>query len=174
MREMMNRPPAAASWHIRRYESGDAGRVQEIRAAAFAPVFASFRAIVGPSIAEPLFGEADASQARYLASLYESDERERLFVVEAEGAGVGFVHLSLDEDKCFGEIGLNAVDPAYSGRGIGTALYRFAIDYFRSHGMKAAKVATGGDSSHASARKAYEKAGFDIALPTVTYYMDLT
>jgi hypothetical protein len=31
-------------------------------------------------------------------------------------------------------------------------------------------VSTGGDSSHAPARGAYEKAGFDVFLPTLTMF----
>jgi hypothetical protein len=38
--------------------------------------------------------------------------------------------------------------------------------------MKLAVVATGGDESHAPARKSYEKAGY-TPLPLVRYYKDL-
>ena len=34
-------------------------------------------------------------------------------------------------------------------------------------------VHTGGDSAHASARRAYQKAGFTVQLPGVTYYREL-
>ena len=43
----------------------------------------------------------------------------------------------------------------------------------RAHGMRVVKVTTGGDKSHAPARRAYEKAGFRTDLPTVTYFREL-
>ncbi|WP_437957583.1 GNAT family N-acetyltransferase [Sorangium sp. So ce119] len=64
-------------------------------------------------------------------------------------------------------IGLNAVDPAHAGKGIGTAMYEFALARMRQSGMKVATVATGGDPSHAPARRAYRKAGFDVEIPSV-------
>ncbi|MEM9257441.1 MAG: GNAT family N-acetyltransferase, partial [Pseudomonadota bacterium] len=36
-------------------------------------------------------------------------------------------------------------------------------------GMRVATVATGGDPSHLPARKAYEKAGFNVQIPSVWY-----
>jgi hypothetical protein len=42
----------------------------------------------------------------------------------------------------------------------------------KESGMKLAVVATGGDESHAPARKSYEKAGY-TGLPPVRYYKDL-
>ena len=66
-----------------------------------------------------------------------------------------------------GEIGLNAVDPRHAGRGVGTAMYEFALACMKQAGMRAATVATGGDPSHAPARRAYRKAGFDLEIPSV-------
>ena len=39
--------------------------------------------------------------------------------------------------------------------------------------MTYAKVATGLDDAHAPARRAYERAGFDIKVEDVTYYKKL-
>ncbi len=39
--------------------------------------------------------------------------------------------------------------------------------------MKYVKVDTGTDESHAKARKAYEKAGFDIKIENLDYYRKL-
>jgi len=66
-----------------------------------------------------------------------------------------------------GEIGLNAVDPAHAGKGIGTAMYELAAARMQQAGMKVATVATGGDPSHAPARRAYEKAGLNAQIPSV-------
>ncbi len=83
---------------------------------------------------------------------------------------MGFVAVSLDKETRVGEIGLNAVHPDLSGRGIGTRLYRHAIEVMKAAGMKVASVGTGGDPSHAPARRAYEKAGFGPAIPSIWMY----
>jgi hypothetical protein len=44
----------------------------------------------------------------------------------------------------------------------------------RANGMKLAAVDTGGDPSHAPARRSYEKAGFDRSISSVHYFKDLT
>jgi ribosomal protein S18 acetylase RimI-like enzyme len=72
-----------------------------------------------------------------------------------------------------GEIGLNAVHPEHAGRGIGTIMYDFALGQLQAGGMLVAEVATGGDPSHAPARRAYEKAGFGFQIPSVVMYKDL-
>jgi len=44
------------------------------------------------------------------------------------------------------------------------------LNLFRQEGLKYAMVGTGMDEGHAPARRAYEKAGFDIPRTDVTYY----
>jgi hypothetical protein len=46
-------------------------------------------------------------------------------------------------------------------------MYHFAITRMKEAGMRVATVATGGDASHAPARRAYEKAGFAVQIPSV-------
>jgi GNAT superfamily N-acetyltransferase len=72
-----------------------------------------------------------------------------------------------------GEIGLNAVDPAWQGRGIGRAMVGFALDRLRDRGAVAAYVGTGGDAAHGPARAVYRAAGFDRAIPSVHLYRRL-
>jgi GNAT superfamily N-acetyltransferase len=83
------------------------------------------------------------------------------------GTVVGFVSLQLNQETQIGEIGLNAVHPDHAGKGVGTAMYDFAIARMKEAGMRVATVATGGDPSHAPARRAYEKAGFTVQIPRV-------
>lgn len=155
---------------IRPFRVGDAEQLQDIRARAFAPVFQSFRDIVGPEIASVAFATAEGEQARHLSDLCKADAAQKLFVAELAGRIVGFVAVSLDETQKLGEVGLNAVDPDDAGQGFGTQLYEFALDEMRAAGMKAAVVGTGGDPSHAPARRAYEKAGFGPFVPSQWYY----
>jgi ribosomal protein S18 acetylase RimI-like enzyme len=152
---------------FRRARAEDAPRLQAIRRAAFAPVFASFRSILGDEIYELAQRREDEAQEGLLASLLAPDSRFTLHVAEAGGEVVGFVAVRLDPESHVGEIGLNAVDPAHAGRGIGTALYELALARMREAGMKVATVATGGDPSHAPARRAYRKAGFDAEIPSL-------
>jgi GNAT superfamily N-acetyltransferase len=141
-------------------------RFEEIRAAAFAPVFASFRALLGDELYERVQAKDDAAQPELLASIL-TDPVWELYAVEHDAQVVAFVSVRLDHERKVGEIGLNAVDPEHGGRGIGTAMYEFALARMREAGMKAATVGTGGDPSHEPARRAYERAGFIARIPSV-------
>jgi GNAT superfamily N-acetyltransferase len=145
----------------------DAARLQAIRRAAFAPVFASFRSLLGDEIYELAQRREDEAQEGLLTSLSAADSGWSLYVAESGGEIAGFVAVRLDREKLLGEIGLNAVDPARAGQGIGTAMYEFAVECMKRAGMKVATVATGGDRSHAPARRAYQKAGFLAEIPSV-------
>lgn len=152
---------------IRDASTTDMSRLQEIRKAAFAPVFASFRALLGEELHDLTQAHQDAEQAHYLASLLTPDSGWEVYVAERAGIVLGFVSLQLDRQTLSGEIGLNAVHPDWAGQGIGTAMVAFAIARMREAGMKVATVSTGGDASHAPARRAYEKAGFTAGIPSV-------
>lgn len=158
---------------IRRAEIADLPRLQEIREAAFAPVFASFRSLLGETIYDVAQANEDAAQAEYLTSLLDPSGEWHLYAGELSGEIVGFVSIRLDEDAGTGEIGLNAVHPDFGGRGIGTWLYDFVLDRMTEAGLKVATVSTGADSSHAPARRAYEKAGFSVGIPSVWLCCDL-
>ena len=118
---------------------------------------------------ERVQGRADAEQAELLRSFFTEDSVWEVFVAELDAEVVGFVAVRVDANTEVGEIGLNAVHPSHAGRGIGTAMYEFALDLMRRKGARAATVATGGDPSHTPARRAYEKVGFDRGIPSVWY-----
>lgn len=159
---------------IRRAERSDLPRLQQVREAAFAPVFASFRSILGETIYAVAQAGDDAAQGALLASYFDaSSSIWDVFKAEISGQAVGFMAVRLDRDGGVGEIGLNAVHPDFAGRGIGTCLYDFALDEMTAAGLKVATVATGGDPSHAPARRAYAKAGFDVEIPSVWMCCDL-
>jgi GNAT superfamily N-acetyltransferase len=141
--------------------------LDEIRMAAFAPVFASFRSLLGEEIYELAQAREDRRQGELLASLLKSDSGWEVYTAEHGPTVVGFVAVKLDRDTKIGEIGLNAVHPDHTSRGVGTAMYEFAISRMKEAGMQVATVATGGDPSHAPARRAYKKAGFDREIPSV-------
>ncbi|AUX42127.1 GCN5-like N-acetyltransferase [Sorangium cellulosum] len=153
--------------HVRHARPEDAARLQAIRRAAFAPVFASFRSILGDEIYDLAQRRKDEEQEGLLTSLMAAGSGWELHVAQLGDEVAGFMALQLDPETHVGEIGLNAVDPAHAGKGIGTAMYEVAVARMKQAGMKVATVGTGGDPSHAPARRAYRKAGFDVEIPSV-------
>ena len=155
---------------IRPFEPGDLPALQHVRQAAFEPVFQSFREIVGAEIAAIAFTHADADQAKLLDDICAAGSGHHVLVVTVGEEIVGFVSFTIDTDKGMGEIGLNAVHPGHAGRGLGTWMYEHVLVRMKELGAALATVGTGGDPSHAPARRAYEKAGFGPALPSIYLY----
>jgi len=148
----------ASKLSIRPFRPDDLPAMQLVRQAAFEPVFQSFREIVGERIYSLALTTADAEQAKLLDDLCSANSGQVL-VAAIEGRVVGFVSFTLNVEKRTGEIGLNAVHPDFAGQGIGTRMYEFVMARMKQSGMALATVSTGADASHASARRAYEKAG---------------
>ena len=155
---------------IRPFEPGDLPTMQRVRSAAFEPVFRSFREIVGEQIAALALADADAEQAKLLDDICAADSSHHVLVVTIRDEIVGFVSFTIDAEKHIGEIGLNAVHPEHAGQGVGTEMYEHVLARMKELGMAVATVGTGGDPSHAPARRAYEKAGFGPAIPSVYLY----
>lgn len=152
---------------MRSVRADDQLHLDGVRQAAFAPVFASFRSILGDDIYDRVQAHEDEAQGELLVSLLAPESGWEVYAAEMAGTVVGFVSIQLNQDTQVGEIGLNAVHPDHAGKGIGTAMYDFAIARMKEAGMRVAIVATGGDPSHAAARRAYEKAGFTVQIPSV-------
>lgn len=163
----MNKDVSSSGVIIRAASVNDLPRLDDVRQAAFAPVFASFRSILGEEIYDLAQAHEDKAQGDYLSSLFELESDWKVYAAEVDHTVVGFVSFQLNKDTRVGEIGLNAVHPNYTGRGIGTKMYGFALERMKAAGMKVATVGTGGDPSHAPARRAYEKAGFTVQIPSV-------
>jgi len=143
--------------------------LENLRVEAFSPIFASFRKILGNEIYELAQKREDGEQSELLSSMFSDESEWILYVVEVKNEIVGFVSIQINLETKVGEIGLNAVKPCYSGKGIGTKMYDFANAEMKNAGMRVSTVATGGDESHAPACRAYEKAGFDVQIPSVWY-----
>jgi ribosomal protein S18 acetylase RimI-like enzyme len=95
-----------------------------------------------------------------------------VLVAELDGRAVGFLAYELNFQDGVGDVAMLAVHPDHQNRGVGTALNNAALAKMLEAGMKMARVETGGDPSHAPARRCYEKAGY-TALPIVRYHKDL-
>jgi len=92
--------------------------LQEIRQAAFAPVFASFRLMLRDDFYELVQQREDEAQRELLDSLLAQQPPWQVHVAELAGTIVGFVALKLNQETQVGEIGLNAVHPSHAGHGI--------------------------------------------------------
>lgn len=156
---------------IRAAEERDALVLASINKAAFAGVHGSLAELLGHQLNALVYPDWETTQHQELLEAT-ADEGSSTWVAEHRGDVVGFVVIDLDPLTKIGEISLIAVDPHRQARGVGTELNRFAVDHMRRCGMTLATVATGGDPSHAPARRSYEKAGF-VAIPLVRYYAAL-
>ncbi len=152
-------------------EDCDVASVEAINLAAFAGVHDSIAELLGRELNALVYPDWETTQHQELLESTAA-ETSSLWVAEQDGTVVGFVVIDVDPLSKVGELSLIAVHPDRQGHGIGTALNRFALDQMRRAGMTLATVATGGDASHAAARRSYEKAGF-VALPLVRYYAAL-
>ena len=79
----------------------------------------------------------------------------------------------LNHETKIGDIHFLAVHPEYQNNGIGKRMNDFVLQKMTEAGMLVVTVGTGGDDSHAPARRTYETAGFSAALPTVHYFKKL-
>lgn len=138
---------------------------------AWARVHDSFRKIMGEDMHDVLCANWEEGKAAQVRGHFERNPEWFYVVARLEdGKVVGFLTVRLDQKKSLGTIGNNAMDPSVQGRGMGSEMHRFALDLFKEKGMRFASVMTGLDEGHAPARRAYEKAGFDIRREDVTYY----
>lgn len=129
---------------IRRARVEDLPRLEAVRAAAFAPIFAGRRKAPGDEIHELAQTPEDRRQGELLASLLMAGAEWEVYVAEVAGGIVGFLSVRLDAAMRVGEFGLNAVHPDHAGRGIGTRMHEVALGRMREAEMRVVTVATGG------------------------------
>jgi ribosomal protein S18 acetylase RimI-like enzyme len=158
---------------IRPYEKADYARVLEICIAAFEPIHRGFEEALGSRIFKLQYEDWKEQYAVTLDRISPRDQNRKVHVVVLDGAVVGFVFTIIDAKRKTGEIGLNAVDPKLHGRGIGRAMYEFALKNLKERGAEIACVGTGGDAAHAPARRAYQAIGFDKTLPGLHLFKEL-
>lgn len=156
---------------IRPYRPEDLAAIMAIGDRAWQPIYAHLRIFLGPEVSDAIRPEAATAKGRQIRDACECHP-DRMLVCERGGRVVGFCTLILDQAGV-GEIGNNAVDPASGEKGVGQEMYLAAFAWFRAHGCLVAKVTTGLDESHAPARRAYERAGFDRSCSAITYYRHL-
>lgn len=151
---------------FRPYRSTDRDAVLAVCVAAFEPIHAGFRRELGPELFDLWYSDWQADYAAIFDGHDPGDTSNRLHVMTVDDEIVAFVFASVDA-KRRGEIGLNAVAPAWQGRGFGKVLYDHALADMKLRGAVAATVGTGGDEAHGAARAAYRSAGFERTIPSV-------
>lgn len=169
---MEGRDENKRDWTIRPYTATDLGEIERIADRAWQNIFREYRKIHGDALFARLFPNHEMLKSRQLRDFL-SKFPEQALVAEDQGRVIGFVTYALDQENRVGAISNNAVDPDLGLKGVGQTLYQAVFDRFRKAGMDYAKVTTGLDDAHAPARRAYQRAGFDIAREDVTYYRPL-
>jgi hypothetical protein len=160
--------PAARS-SIRPFRPDDLPAMQRIRKAAFSAIFQSFRNIVGEQVYTLGLARCDSEQAQLLEDLCRPNSAYRVFVVSIDDAIVGFFSFFVYAAKRTGDR-LVCNTSGSCGRG------HWNRDVCVCHGAHEGMwngIGHGqhrGDPSHTAARRAYEKAGFGHALPSVFLY----
>jgi ribosomal protein S18 acetylase RimI-like enzyme len=158
---------------IRDLQPADVETVVAIAVAAWAPIYAYYRQTMGDELFFTAFPDWPTEKARQVRVACNQERGAMVCVAETAGRVVGFVSFYAHPSRGIGEIGNNAVHPDWQGQGIAPRLYTHAFERLKALGMRFVQVGTGGDPAHAPARRAYEKAGFDIHLPNVVYYRKL-
>jgi len=156
---------------IRPFKNNDIDDLITLTLLAFEPVFSSFEKILGPSIFPVIYPDWRKRQKEGVEKISE-DKKISLWVAEVDEKVVGYIAYEFYDDAT-AEVQLLAVHPEYQNNGIGTQLNTYALQKMKESRIKMAIVSTGGDESHAPARKSYEKAGY-TALPLVKYYQNLS
>ena len=158
------------NWQIRTFDDKDLDEIVKVSLLAWEPVFVSFKQILGPKIYSFLYPDWRESQKEGVEAFCKDQEKVSVLVAELGEKVVGFLAYEIKGQT--GEVGLLAVHPDHQSRGIGTDLNNRALEEMKAAGVVMVEVATGGDESHAPARRSYEKAGY-TALPLVRYYKHL-
>ncbi len=158
---------------IRDYKPEDLEEIKRIGQAAWQPIYDMYENnVYGPELFKALGIDRTKDKGDQIES-HATKYPNWLYVCEEDGKIVGFATFFLYPDKNHGEIGNNAVDPNCGLRGKGQEMYAAILERFRQEGLAYAKVNTGLDDAHAPARRAYERAGFDIRQEDVTYFKKL-
>ncbi len=158
---------------IRDMRPDDVEAIVAIAIAAWAPIYAGYRRILGDELYHAKSPNWQERKAGEIRAACDPNNSAMVCVGEQKGQIIGFITFSADQQTRIGEIGNNAVHPDHQGKGLGQLMYQHVFGRLKELEMRFVTVRTGGDPAHAPARRAYEKAGFSIKLPGVEYYREL-
>ena len=160
------------SVQIRPASESDMEDLVRLSLLAWAPVFASFRQVLGPAIYPIIYPDWRQQQRAVVEKICGPGGSAIVLIAEVDGNVAGFIAYTMNIEDKTGEVELLAVHPDYQNRGIGTELNKVVLERMKESGLDLAVVGTGGDPGHAPARRSYEKAGY-TAFPQVRYFKDL-
>jgi ribosomal protein S18 acetylase RimI-like enzyme len=162
---------------LRQAQPADLPHIDALVIQCYAPIQASYVAMLGEACYQAVrhspeltWEERKTGQVRRLFQ----EHPDWVWVLEQQGALIGFVTFYLFPAQQYGHIDNNGVRPDHSGKGWGRWMYQHVLDHFRQCGLRFAHVDTGFDPAHQAARRAYEAVGFDRQVPTVEYWQDLS
>jgi len=148
--------------HIEPYTPQHREAVVSLSLRAWAPVFDSLQKTFSAELYQAFYPDDwRVSQQKAVEDVCAAEDAH-VWVAREADATMGFVAVKLHAADKMGEIYMVAVDPEFQGRGIGGALVEFAVAWMKEAGMTIAMIETGADPGHAPARRAYEKAGFEL------------
>ena len=157
---------------IRLFQPSDLEPMVAIARKAWKKIFEGFRQQLGDELYTILYGNRLQDKRHQLTEFTAKFPRQ-CYVCERNGKIVGFVTFGLNSETKTGFLTNNAADPDSGEKGVGQEMYAAVFERMRQEGMIAVTVSTGLDEGHAPARRAYERAGFEKNLKSVTYYKKL-
>ena len=141
----------------------------EIAKECWADIYAGYKKQLGDEIYDIVYSvDPLAIKAERIKRAIEDG---RVFVAECDGTVCGFSSFTVDGKV--GTLNENGVKSSFRGMGIAKKLYDAVFERLREDGCEVVSVGTGLDDAHAPARRAYEKAGFEASLSSITYYKKL-
>lgn len=157
---------------IEPYDAHQLDAVVRLSLRAWAPVFDSIQKVMDFDLYRTFYPDDwRVSQLHAVEDVCAAEDTNVWVAIDTDST-VGFIAVKLHSEDSMGEIYMVAVDPDFQGRGIGTALIEFALNWMKDAGMSVAMVETGGDPGHERARRTYEKVGFGL-LPIARYFKKL-
>ena len=153
---------------IRLFQPSDLEPMVVIARKAWKKIFEGFRQQLGDELYSILYDNR-LQDKRYQLTEFTAKFPQQCYVCERNGKIVGFVTFGLNRETKTGILTNNAADPDSGEKGVGQEMYAAVFERMRQEGMIAVTVSTGLDEGHAPARRAYERAGFEKHLDSVTY-----
>ena len=157
---------------IRKYKVEDLPVIVAIAQTAWMNIYDMYHDAYGDELFSLLIPDKNTAKEEQIKhhALHHPDW---IYICEENGKIVGFITFSIDQERKIGQIGNNAVDQECGLKGIGQQMYSAVFKRFKDEGLFYAQVRTGLDDTHLRARRAYERAGFNIKTGDVTYFKKL-
>ncbi|MFA6100931.1 MAG: GNAT family N-acetyltransferase [Victivallaceae bacterium] len=157
---------------IRKYKSEDLPAITAIAKRAWINIYNMYQDAYGDELFSLLIHDKDTAKEREINN-HVQHHPDWIYICEENGKIVGFIAFNINQQQKIGQIGNNAVDPECGLKGIGQQMYSAVFKRFKEEGLIYAQVRTGLDDTHLRARRAYERAGFNIKTEDVTYFKKL-